>query len=216
MSPPATKPLRVVIADDHPMYRIGLARSLRASGIDVVAEAPNGEAAIRAVQATAPDVVMMDLNMPGVSGLEATRVLTARDSARPVLMLSVSADEADVVDALLAGASGYVLKDQPVEEVIAGIRAAAIGESHISPEIALLLLRRLCESGGARLDVTGVRLSSEEQGVLDGLTHSRADHEVAETLAITQRELRARAASILMKLQADDRVLSALQAYRRR
>ncbi len=119
MSRPAEETLRVVIADDHPFYRKGLARSLRAHGIEVVAEAPNGEAAIRAVESTSPDVVVMDLKMPGVSGLEATRELTQRAVPTRVLVLSVSAEDTDVTEAVLAGASGYVLKELPVEELIA-------------------------------------------------------------------------------------------------
>jgi DNA-binding NarL/FixJ family response regulator len=216
VSSPATEPLRVVIADDHPFYRKGLARSLQASGIDVVAEAPNGEAAIRAVDETSPDVVVMDLKMPGVSGLEATRVLSKRALARPVLMLSVSADEADVTDAILAGASGYVLKDQPVQEVIAGIRAAASGESHISPDIALLLLRRLRETGGAGVDIAGVALSPDELAVFEALGRDEADQEIVQALGISSSSLRTRASSILAKLQVDNRVQAALRAYRKR
>jgi DNA-binding NarL/FixJ family response regulator len=127
------EPLRVVIADDHPMYRDGLARALRASGIDVVAEAANGEAAVQAVTATAPDVVVMDLSMPGVSGLEATRIVVARAPATRVLVLSVSAEPNDISDALTAGAGGYVLKDEPVEALIAAVRATAVGHRPIGP-----------------------------------------------------------------------------------
>src|SRR5688500_367611 len=112
--------LRVVVADDHPYYRKGLARLLRSLGVDVV-EASNGEAASEAVDATAPDVVLMDLQMPGLSGLEATRVLAGRPHTNRILMLSVSAEERDVSDAILAGAAGYVLKDEPLQQVLAGI-----------------------------------------------------------------------------------------------
>ena len=139
----AGPPLRVVVADDHPHYRHGLARALRANGIDVVAEVANGEAAIRAVEQQAPDVVVMDLSMPGLSGLEATRWLTDHVDGTRVLVLSVSAEDADVTEAMLAGASGYVLKDMPVEEVVFGIRAAVAGHSLISPRIATALLRRV-------------------------------------------------------------------------
>jgi DNA-binding NarL/FixJ family response regulator len=104
-------PLRVVIADDHPLYRNGLARELRECGIDVVAEVANGEDALHAVDQTAPDVVLMDLRMPMLSGLEATRILQSRGTETYVLVLTVSADESDVADAILEGASGYVLKD---------------------------------------------------------------------------------------------------------
>jgi DNA-binding NarL/FixJ family response regulator len=111
------EPLRVVIADDHPAYRAALARVLRESGIDVVAEASNGEAAIRAALETQPDVVVMDLNMPGLSGLDATRRLRDEAPSTRVLVLSVSAQEEDVSEAIQAGAHGYVLKDGPLEEI---------------------------------------------------------------------------------------------------
>lgn len=127
--------LRVVIADDHPAYRAGLARMLRENGIDVVAEASNGEAAIRSVEETEPDVVVMDLNMPGLSGLEATRRLIDETPTMRVLVLSVSAQDDDVTEALEAGAHGYVLKDGALEEVVAAIRAAAAGHPLISPRV---------------------------------------------------------------------------------
>jgi DNA-binding NarL/FixJ family response regulator len=131
----AREPLRVVIADDHPAYRAALARVLRESGIDVVAEASNGESAIRAALETEPEVVVMDLNMPGLSGSDATRQLRDEAPSTRVLVLSVSAQAEDVSEAIQAGAHGYVLKDGPLEEVVVGIRAAAAGHSVISPRV---------------------------------------------------------------------------------
>jgi DNA-binding NarL/FixJ family response regulator len=125
--------IRVVVADDHHAYRQGLARLLRAHGIDVVAEAANGDAAMRAVRETAPDIVVMDLRMPGLSGLEATRRLAAEAPGTRVIVLSVSAGEDDVSDALEAGAHGYVLKDGPLEQVLGAIRSAATGLSLVIP-----------------------------------------------------------------------------------
>jgi DNA-binding NarL/FixJ family response regulator len=135
--------LRVVVADDHPFYRAGLVRVLERSGFEIVAEVANGEAAIRAVELSRPDVVVVDLNMPGTSGLATTRRLVRDQPALPVMVLSVSSDEGDVTDAILAGASGYVLKDRPHHEIVASIRAAAAGQSPVSPRIAALLVRRL-------------------------------------------------------------------------
>jgi DNA-binding NarL/FixJ family response regulator len=127
--------LRVVVADDHPAYRAALARMLRENGIDVVGEASNGELAIRTVEETDPDVVLMDLNMPGLSGLEATRRLIDEAPSTHVLVLSVSAQDDDVSEAMQAGAHGYVLKDGPLEEVVGAIRAAAAGQAVISPRV---------------------------------------------------------------------------------
>jgi DNA-binding NarL/FixJ family response regulator len=194
--------LRVVIADDHPFYRRGLARSLRASGIDVVGEAPNGEAAVRAVEETEPDVVVMDLNMPGVSGLEATQRLVQRGTSTRVLVLSVSAEERDVADAILSGASGYVLKEQPVDEVVAAIRTAADGGWHVSAAIAVPLLRRL----DAAMDLDGVSLSSRERELLDLVGAGHDVHEIASRLGADVATLRADASRILMRLRREDYV----------
>lgn len=216
MTEPADVPLRVVIADDHPFYRKGLVRSLRANGIDVVAEAPNGEAAIRAVESTSPDVVVMDLKMPGVSGLEATRELTRRAIRTRVLVLSVSAEDSDVTEAVLAGASGYVLKELPVDEVIAAIRMAASGASHLSPPIATLLVRRLFEPGGVEVDLDGAGLSGLERRLLDLIGEARSDREIAAALAIPEDSIGAHASTIVSKLEAGGRLGAALRAYRRR
>ena len=200
------------------MYRAGLARLLRESGIDVVCEVPNGEAAIEAVDELAPDVVVMDLNMPGLSGLEATRLLTHRAPATRVLVLSVSAQETDVTEAILAGASGYVLKDGPVEEVAAGIRAAASGQSVISPRIASILLRRVRDGldTGADAELGGVHLSARELEVLALMAEGRANHEIAEVLVISPSTVRNHISSILMKLQVENRVQAAVRAVRDR
>jgi DNA-binding NarL/FixJ family response regulator len=193
-------PLRVVVADDHPYYRRGLVRSLRARGIEVVAEAPNGEAAIRAVEETAPDVVVMDLKMPGMSGFEATRRLTARAPASRVLVLSVSNEEEDVSDAVLAGACGYVLKESSADEVVAGIRAAAAGESHISQAITTPLLRRMRVPAGPGPDMASVHLTDREREVLELLARGKEDDEIAETLGLSASTVRRHASSILTKL----------------
>lgn len=137
MSPPC----RVVVADDHPFYRKGLVSSLRECGVDVVREVANGDAAIRAVAETAPDVVLMDLSMPGVNGVEATRRLSELFPMSRVVMLSVSAEESDVVNAMHAGATGYLLKESPPEEVIAAIRDAAAGRPVVSRRLAAMLLQ---------------------------------------------------------------------------
>jgi DNA-binding NarL/FixJ family response regulator len=139
---------RVVLADDHPVYRQGLAKLLTESGVDVVAEAGNGWAALRAVASTWPDVVVLDLKMPGLSGAEVARRLTSVDPPHRVLAISVHASERDVTSALRAGVSGYVLKERPVEEVVAGIGAVALGESLFSPRIGAMLLRKIGEREG--------------------------------------------------------------------
>jgi DNA-binding NarL/FixJ family response regulator len=214
---PSPEPLRVVLVDDHPVYRAGLARLLRESGVDVVAEVPNGETALTVVEQLAPDVVVMDLNMPGMSGLEATRRLVAQSPATRVLIVSVSAQEADVTDAILAGASGYVLKESPVEEVVAGIQAAAGGQSLISPRIATMLLQRIRDAGGAvDMDLAPAHLSARELEVLGLMAEGKSNHEIAEALVISPSTVHNHISSILMKLQVENRVQAAVRAVRDR
>jgi DNA-binding NarL/FixJ family response regulator len=201
--------MRVVIADDHTFYREGLARLLRKFGVDVVGEAADGEAAVRMVEETSPDVVLLDLRMPSVSGLDALRMLTEHSAATRVLVLSVSADEADVTEAIAAGANGYVLKDEPVEEVIAGIRAAASGGARISPGTATALLGRVRGAIEAGEDLAGGGLSTTELQVLDLVAAGKPDREVSERLSIGEGTVGDYVRSIVTKLQVENRVREA-------
>jgi DNA-binding NarL/FixJ family response regulator len=213
---PSNPRLRVVVADDHTYYRRGLVGILSEAGVEVVAQAANGRAAIEATLETLPDVVVMDLNMPGMTGFEATRQLTERAPLSRVLVLTVSAQEADVVDAIIAGASGYVLKDGPIEEVIAGIEAVAGGTSLISPRIALTLLRRTREQAPADPGGAKVRLSARELQVLALLAEGCSNSEIGEQLVISPSTVRNHISSILMKLHVENRVQAAVRAVRDR
>ena len=133
-----------------------------------------------------------------------------------VLVLSVSAQEDDVTEAILAGASGYVLKESPVEEVVAGIQAAAAGQALISPRIATLLLGRLREQAQAQRDVAVMHLSERELDVLGLLADGKANHEIAEALYISPSTVRNHVANILAKLHVDNRVQAAVRAVRGR
>jgi DNA-binding NarL/FixJ family response regulator len=213
----APETLRVVLVDDHPVYREGLARLLSQSGVEVVAQAGNGPDALSIVEEAAPDVVVMDLNMPGMSGVEVTRKLVERNPASRVLVVSVSAQEEDVTEAILAGASGYVLKDGPVEEVVAGIQAAANGESLISPRIATMLLRRMRLDGPSEIEAPATTpLSDRELQVLRLVAEGKGNQEIGEALYIGQSTVRNHISSILMKLQVDNRVQAAVRAVRDR
>jgi DNA-binding NarL/FixJ family response regulator len=206
--------LRVVIADDHPFYRQGLARLLTQSGVEVVGQASNGLAAIELVEQTAPDVAVIDLNMPGMSGIEVTRRLNERMPASKVLVVSVSAQEDDVTEAILAGASGYVLKDGPVEEVVAGIRAAADGESHISPRIAATLLARIRDRETLQPELPPIPVSDRELHVLGMVAQGRGHQEIGESLHVGTRTVTKHVSSLLMKLQVENRVQSAMRTGR--
>jgi DNA-binding NarL/FixJ family response regulator len=206
--------LRVVLVDDHPVYRQGLAKLLTECGVDVVAQAGNGPDAMKIVEQAAPDVVVMDLNMPGMSGVEVTRRLTERNPASRVLVVSVSAQEDDVTEAILSGASGYVLKDSPVEEVVAGIQAAAAGESLISPRIASMLLRRIRTEPAESEAPPTTTLSERELEVLQLVAEGKGNQEIGEALFIGQSTVRNHISSILMKLQVENRVQAAVRAVR--
>ena len=127
--------LRVLLADDHPAYRLALAEQLRRLGLDVVADVANGAAAVAAALELRPDVVLMDLNMPGVGGLEATRTLTAEAPPVRVLVLTVSAEHHDLEAATAAGATGYLLKDAALEELVAAVHAVAAGRTVVSHSV---------------------------------------------------------------------------------
>jgi DNA-binding NarL/FixJ family response regulator len=211
------EPLRVVLVDDHPVYREGLAKLLLECGVDVIAQAGNGADALSLVEEMAPDVVVMDLNMPGMSGVEVTRKLVERTPASRVLVVSVSAQEEDVTEAILAGASGYVLKDGAVEEVVAGIQAAANGESLISPRIATMLLRRMRLDEPADIEAPVMTpLSERELQVLRLVAEGKGNQEIGEALYIGQSTVRNHISSILMKLQVENRVQAAVRAVRDR
>jgi DNA-binding NarL/FixJ family response regulator len=207
--------LRVVIADDHPFYRQGLARLLSQSGVEVVGEAANGPDAIELVERTAPDVAVVDLNMPGMSGVEVTRRLNERMPASRVLVVSVSAQEEDVTEAILAGASGYVLKDGPVEEVVAGIQAAAAGESLLSPRIAGTLLDRIRDRE-VQPELPPIPLSQRELQVLRLVAQGRGEGEIGEALHIGAGAVTKHISSLLMKLQVENRVQAAMRSVQHR
>lgn len=195
--------LRVVIADDHSVYREGLARLLRMSGIEVVGQAPDGEAAIRAAEEKAPDVVIMDLNMPGISGVEATRRLLERAPGSRVIVLSVSASDEDLTAAMGRGASAFLVKGTPIDEVVAGIRAAAAGRTLVSPRVATVLLRRVREAILAGDFSPSTRLSGRELLVLGLLADGKSDKEIAQALAMASSAVRDHAGEIISKLQLE-------------
>jgi DNA-binding NarL/FixJ family response regulator len=187
--------LRVAIADDHPRYRSGLARQLRANGIEVVAEVPNAAAALDAAIDHRPDVVIMDLNMPGVPPVEGIRRLGEHVPCTRVVVLTVSAESPDIADALLSGAAGYVLKDDMPEHIIEAVCAAADGETPISPRAASMLLAR------ARRDRRRAQLEGDELGVLELLADGRPVDDIG---ASARRSVREQLVGILLKLAVED------------
>ncbi len=208
--------LRVVLVDDHDLFRTGLRNLLEEQGVDVVAEAPNGQTAIRVVSDLAPDVVIMDLNMPGISGVEATRQLSAVAPLTRVVVLTISADDADVVNAVMAGACGYLLKDSSIQQLVDGIRAAAAGEALISPQIAAKMLQRLRAQSSSRdaEETIKAELSDREIEVLKLIANGKDNAEIARELVISPKTVKNHISNILVKLQIDNRIQAAVYAVR--
>src|SRR5918992_964275 len=138
--------IRVVLVDDHTMLRHGLRQTLREHGLDVVGEASNGRSGAQLALELKPDVVVMDLDMPQMNGIEATRAIVEREPGARILMLTISTDDDDVVDALAAGACGYLLKAASPEETVRAIHAAHAGDSTVSPRVATRLVARVRDS----------------------------------------------------------------------
>ena len=183
--------------------------------MDVVGEARNGTDAVAEIRTLAPDVVVMDLNMPGISGVEATAKITMFAPLTRVLVLSASDQDADVMDAIIAGACGYLLKDGSIDELLAGIRAAANGESLISPAIASKVLQRLRASvAGVREDSTASELSEREIQVLRLIANGKDNAQIAAELHISPKTVKNHISNILMKLQIENRIQAAVFAVR--
>jgi DNA-binding NarL/FixJ family response regulator len=196
---------RVLIVDDHALVRAGLAELLEGDdGIEVVATAANGEEALELAERARPDVVLMDLSMPGMDGAEATRkLLSAGNEAHVVVLTSLSARER-ILEALDAGAIGYLLKDAEPDELIRGVRAAARGESPLSPRAAQQIL---AARSGQR---PAVRLSAREREVLELVSQGLPNKLIARRLEISEKTVKAHLTRVFSQLGVTDRTQAAL------
>ena len=205
--------LRVVIADDQPMMRAGFKAVLEATGnIEVVAEAGTGEEAVQAATQHAPDVVLMDIRMPGMDGIEATRRLPRQ---RVLILTTFGLDEY-IIDALRAGASGFLLKDAPTQEVVQAVRAVAAGDAVLAPAVT----RQLLDQVGRRLPAAVSRtpddlaqLTEREQQVLRMLAAGLTNAEISEALVLSEATVKTHVSHLLGKLGLRDRVQAVIYAY---
>ena len=206
----------MLLVDDHDLFRTGLRNLLEDQDVQVVGEADNGTDALRLVRELAPDVVVMDLNMPGISGVEATRQISMIAPLTRVLVLTISDQDADVMDAIMAGACGYLLKDAAIADLMRGIRSAAIGESLVSPTIAAKVLQQMRATGASRhdADVIHSELSSREIEVLKLIANGKDNAQIAADLHISPKTVKNHISNILMKLQIDNRIQAAVYAVR--
>ena len=207
--------LRVLIVDDHDLFRTGLRRLLTEEGFEV-RDAANGRAAAAACAWFRPAVVIMDMNMPGMSGIEATRLVLSEHPDAAVLMLTVNAEDLHVLDAVRAGASGYLLKDAQLPEIVAGIRAAAAGHSAIAPRVAGALVESVRSSGvEARRPAEALRaLSDREREVLGLLAGGYDNAEIGRRLHLSPSTVKQHVSRLLQKLGVANRVQAAVLAIR--
>jgi DNA-binding NarL/FixJ family response regulator len=208
---------RVVVVDDHELFRHGITSMLSDRGVRVIASAGTAEELLEVLDQLSPppDVILMDLGLPGMSGVEAISRLEQTHPQIPVVVLSVFAEENDLMSAILAGASGYVLKSASIDEVLASLHAAAEGAAVVAPELAGKLLGRIRRSRRDAPDPVS-SLSEREREVLDLMSEGCNNAEIAARLFISQNTVKNHVAAILEKLNADNRVQAVVRAVRNR
>jgi two-component system, NarL family, nitrate/nitrite response regulator NarL len=206
-----SEPIRVVVADDHPLFREGVVTSLRSmEGITVVGQAENGDEALRVVREELPDLALLDVTMPG-GGIEAARRITAACPATRIVMLTVSEDEDDLLAAMKAGASGYVLKGVSARELASVVRSVSAGEVYVAPSLAFGLLREMSQE---RTSDPLAELSSRERQVLELVANGLSNQEIGAKLGLAEKTIKHYMTNILTKLQVRSRVEAALLAAR--
>jgi two-component system nitrate/nitrite response regulator NarL len=208
-------PIRVVVIDDHSLFRRGVTALLaHEPGIAVVGEAADGFDGIRTVLAQLPDVVLLDLHMPGISGIEALQAILKDAPATHVVMLTVSEDAEDLFAALRSGALGYLLKNIDTEFLVASIRRAAAGDSVISPEMTGRLVRQVVS--GASSAGPAETLSPREREILHCLARGASNKEIARELDVAESTVKIHVQHILRKLELTSRVQAAVWAVEHR
>ena len=209
-------PIRVLLADDQALFREGLRTLLSTHpGVEVVAEACNGEEAIALMDRSAPDVVLMDLRMPVLDGIQATARMRDRWPAIPVLVLTTFDDDASLFGALRAGAAGYLLKDVSSETLLSAITAAARGEAFLQSTVTgrvVAAFARLMESGGPKAEALVLPLSPREREIVSLLGTGASNKEIADRLCLAEGTVKNHVTNILTKLDVRDRTQAALRA----
>ena len=209
----SAQPTRVVVADDHSLFRYGLKAMLaNAEGFDVVGEATTGEEAVKKVTELEPDIVLMDIQMPGINGIEATRRILETNPRVGVVVVTMFEDDDSVFAAMRAGARGYVLKGADVEEVLKVLGAVAEGEAHFGPEIARRLMGFFSTPKPAAPSEVFPELTAREAEVLDLIAQGRNNAEIARRLYLSQKTVRNHVSNVFLKLQVADRAQAIVRA----
>ncbi len=207
--------IRVVLADDQPLIRAGLRRLIdQTPDIDVAGEAGTGAEAVRLARDADPNVVVMDIRMPGMDGIEATRLITAGDTRARVLVLTTFDDDAYVYGALRAGASGFLVKDMALEDLLAAIRAVADGDAIIAPGVTRRLIGQFADQPRADRKLRELtEITEREREVLRLVGLGMSNAEIGATLYIAAGTVKTHVAHLLAKLDARDRVQLVITAY---
>lgn len=204
--------IRLLIADDHPGYRRGLELMLQhVTDVEIVAEAKTGQQAVELAQTLAPDVILMDLRMPELDGIEATRRVTREAPATAVVVLTMFEDDDSVFAAMRAGARGYLLKGAEQDEIIRAIHAAAAGEAIFGPEIAHRVLAHFA-SGTGSTAAAFPSLTDREREVLEMVAAGKGNATIAHQLVINLKTVRNHISNIFTKLQVSDRSAAIIKA----
>jgi DNA-binding NarL/FixJ family response regulator len=204
--------MRVVLADDHPLFREGLASLLASHDIQIVGEASNGADAVELTRALCPDVVLMDLTMPGMGGLEATRLIKAEMPDVRVVILTVSDADADLFDAIRSGAHGYLVKNTSSEEFFDLLQALERGEAPLSRGLAAKIMQYLARGG--RLQGSQVELTAREEEILRLVADGRTNRDMAAALSISEATVKFHMTNILAKLHLENRAQVVAYAHR--
>jgi len=201
--------IRVMVVDDHPMWRDAVERDLAAAGFEVVGVAANGTEALARFPACRPQVVVLDLQIPGPNGVEVTAEVLQQDPSARVLILSASGEQADVLDAVKAGATGYLVKSASKVELLDAVRRVADGDTVFTPGLAGLVLgefRRMSDGGGPDPDPSQPALTERETEVLRMVAKGMSYKQIAERLVLSHRTVQNHVQNTLRKLQMHNRV----------
>lgn len=205
--------IRVVVADDHPLYREGVARSLADdAAFAVVGQASDADAAVELAQRLAPDIVLLDISMPAGGGISALRRIMAGALPPKVAMLTVSEEDDDVMQALKAGAVGYILKGVGSRELVSIVKDVARGQSYVSPTLAARILNAMREGGPKRSENPLDDLSKREEDILSLVAEGKSNKEVGRALDLQEKTVKHYMTTILQKLHVRNRVEAAVMA----
>lgn len=203
--------MRVLVVDDHPLFRDGIASLLEAAGFEIAGQAGTGQEAIEAVQRLEPDLVLMDITMPGMSGLEALRAIKSESPETQVVMLTVSEEDEDLIQAIQAGASGYLLKNLDAGQFVEMLQGLQAGEAAITRKTAARLIARFAELAHPRVS-SPIELTERETQLLELVATGLSNKAIAQRLGLSENTVKYHMRNVLQKFNAQNRTEAVTQA----